>query len=86
MEELVAYKLHVGGFTRDASSGVAEAARGTFQGVADKVQHLVDMGEPASGGDVSSDASWGQCRSPAVIVVTCKSRAAVECGIPAPPL
>jgi hypothetical protein len=45
LEELIAYKLHVGGFTRDASSGVAEPARGTFLGVVEKVQHLVDMGE-----------------------------------------
>jgi hypothetical protein len=45
IEELIAYKLHVGGFTRDASSGVAEPARGTFLGVVEKVQHLVAMGE-----------------------------------------
>lgn len=45
MQELIAYKLHVGGFTRDASSGVGEQFRGTFLGVVEKVQHLVDMGE-----------------------------------------
>ena len=38
------YETHVAAFTRDPSSGVAEPARGTFAGVADRVDHLRDLG------------------------------------------
>ena len=42
MEELVVYEMHVGGFTRSPSSGVAE--RGTFAGVVEKIPHLKALG------------------------------------------
>jgi len=40
----IIYELHVGGFTRDPSSGVAAARRGTFAGVVDKIGYLRDLG------------------------------------------
>jgi glycogen operon protein len=40
----VVYELHVRGFTRHPSSGVAEPRRGTFAGVTDKIPYLVDLG------------------------------------------
>jgi glycogen operon protein len=43
----VIYELHVGGFTRDASSGVAVARRGTFAGVIDKIPYLKALGVTA---------------------------------------
>ncbi|MFS8097918.1 DUF3459 domain-containing protein [Lentzea alba] len=42
VEDLVVYELHVRGFTRHRSSGVASP--GTFAGLADKVDHLVELG------------------------------------------
>ncbi|KAL3693914.1 hypothetical protein R1sor_007565 [Riccia sorocarpa] len=44
LEELVMYKLNVASFTSDESSGLEEAVRGTFEGVAQKVQHLLSLG------------------------------------------
>jgi glycogen operon protein len=38
------YELHVGGFTRDPSSGVSPAARGTFAGVIEKIPYLRELG------------------------------------------
>ncbi len=43
----VLYELHVRGFTRHASSGVAEPRRGTFAGVTEKIPYLVDLGVTA---------------------------------------
>ena len=43
----VIYELHVGGFTRDPSSGVAAARRGTFAGVVDKIPYLKALGVTA---------------------------------------
>ena len=43
----VIYELHVGGFTRDPSSGVAVARRGTFAGVVDKIPYLKALGVTA---------------------------------------
>ncbi len=42
--DAVIYELHVRGFTRDASSGVSEAARGTFAGVIEKIPYLRELG------------------------------------------
>jgi glycogen operon protein len=40
----VIYELHVGGFTRHSSSGVKDAIRGTFAGLAEKIPYLKDLG------------------------------------------
>ncbi len=40
--DTIVYEMHVGGFTRDPSSGVD--APGTFRGVIDKIPHLVALG------------------------------------------
>ena len=42
LEDLVIYELHVRGFTKDASSGVT--ARGTFEGLRQKIPYLKDLG------------------------------------------
>jgi isoamylase len=41
-EQLIIYELHVGGFTRHASSGVAQP--GTFAGLAEKIPYLQELG------------------------------------------
>jgi glycogen operon protein len=43
----VIYEMHVGGFTRHPSSGVAPADRGTYLGVIDKIPYLQDLGVTA---------------------------------------
>ena len=43
----IVYEMHVRGFTRDASSGVAEKRRGTFAGVMDKIPYLKELGVTA---------------------------------------
>ncbi|GAA4492900.1 glycogen debranching protein GlgX [Pseudaeromonas paramecii] len=40
----IIYELHVGGFTRDASAGVAPSHRGTYAGVVDKIPYLKELG------------------------------------------
>ena len=40
----VIYELHVGGFTKHPSSGVAPARRGTFTGLIDKIPYLKSLG------------------------------------------
>jgi isoamylase len=40
----VIYELHVGGFTQHPSSGVDDAARGTFAGVIAKIPYLRELG------------------------------------------
>jgi glycogen operon protein len=40
----VIYELHVRGFTRHPTSGVAETRRGTFAGLTEKIPYLVDLG------------------------------------------
>lgn len=42
--DTVIYEVHVRGFTARESSGVAERLRGTFLGLAEKVDHLKDLG------------------------------------------
>ncbi len=43
----VIYEMHVAGFTRHPSSGVAAAKRGTYAGVIEKIPYLVDLGVTA---------------------------------------
>jgi isoamylase len=45
--ETVIYELHVGGFTRHPSSGVAPEKRGTFAGLIEKIPYLRDLGVTA---------------------------------------
>ncbi|KAJ6794133.1 isoamylase 2, chloroplastic [Iris pallida] len=44
MEKLVVYRLNVEHFTKDKSSGLPGNIAGTFAGVAEKVQHFIDLG------------------------------------------
>ncbi|MGB5112516.1 MAG: glycogen debranching protein GlgX [Mycobacterium sp.] len=45
--QTIIYEMHVRGFTRHPSSGVAEAIRGTFAGLIDKISHLRELGVTA---------------------------------------
>jgi glycogen operon protein len=45
--QTVIYEMHLGGFTRHPSSGVAPEKRGTFAGVIDKIPHLLSLGVTA---------------------------------------
>ena len=40
----IVYEMHVRGFTRHPSSGVAESRRGTFAGLIEKIPYLQDLG------------------------------------------
>lgn len=42
--DLVIYEMHVRGFTRDPSSGVTPALRGTYLGVIEQIPYLKDLG------------------------------------------
>lgn len=44
MEDLIIYELHVRGFTKDASSGLCETDRGTFEGLRKKIPYLKELG------------------------------------------
>jgi len=44
LEDLVIYEMHVRGFTRHPSSGVAPAPAGTFSGVREKLPYLKQLG------------------------------------------
>ncbi|MGE5186323.1 MAG: glycogen debranching protein [Acidobacteriota bacterium] len=63
--DAIIYELHVRGFTRDRSSGVAEAARGTFAGVIEKIPYLRELGVtivelmPVFQFDPASGDYWG---------------------------
>ena len=43
----IVYEMHVRGFTRHPSSGVAEEKRGTFAGLIEKIPYLRDLGVTA---------------------------------------
>jgi isoamylase len=43
----IVYELHVRGFTRDPSSGIAERKRGTFAGLTEKILYLKELGVTA---------------------------------------
>jgi len=45
--ETVIYEMHVRGFTRDPSSGVAAGKRGTYAGLIEKIPYLQDLGVTA---------------------------------------
>lgn len=45
LEEVVAYRVDVTGFTASKSSGLEENVLGTFQGLSEKVQHFKSLGE-----------------------------------------
>ena len=45
--QTVIYELHVAGFTRHPSSGVAPATRGTYAGLIEKIPYLTDLGVTA---------------------------------------
>lgn len=45
--DLIIYEMHVRGFTKDPSSGVPTAKRGTFAGVVEKIPYLRDLGVTA---------------------------------------
>jgi len=42
--QTVVYEMHVGGFTRHPTSGVAPAQRGTYAGLIEKIPYLKDLG------------------------------------------
>src|SRR5262245_31163537 len=42
--QTIIYEMHVGGFTRHPSSGVAESKRGTYAGLIEKIPYLQDLG------------------------------------------
>ena len=42
--ETIIYEMHVGGFTRHPSSGVAPEKRGTYAGLIEKIPYLKDLG------------------------------------------
>jgi len=44
LSRTIIYEMHVSGFTRHPSSGVAEAKRGTYAGLVDKIPYLKDLG------------------------------------------
>jgi isoamylase len=44
----IVYEMHVRGFTRHPSSGVAEEKRGTYAGLIDKIPYLKDLGITAA--------------------------------------
>lgn len=44
LEEVVAYRLNVTGFTVDKSSGLEESVLGTFDGLSEKIQHFKSLG------------------------------------------
>ncbi len=43
----IIYEMHVGGFTRHPSSGVAPGKRGTYAGLIEKIPYLEDLGVSA---------------------------------------
>jgi isoamylase len=42
--QTIIYEMHVRGFTRDPSSGVTEAKRGTYAGLIEKIPYLQELG------------------------------------------
>jgi isoamylase len=45
--QTIIYEMHVGGFTRHPSSGVAEKKRGTYAGLIEKIPYLQELGVTA---------------------------------------
>ncbi len=46
-EQTIIYEMHVGGFTKDASSGVPYKWRGTYRGLIEKIPYLQSLGVTA---------------------------------------
>lgn len=44
LENTIIYEMHVKGFTKDPSSGIAEDIRGTYRGLIEKIPYLVELG------------------------------------------
>ena len=44
MSRSIIYEMHVGGFTKDPSSGVSAQKRGTYAGLIDKIPYLQSLG------------------------------------------
>ncbi len=44
LAKTIIYEMHVGGFTRHPSSGVAPSRRGTYAGLTDKIPYLRELG------------------------------------------
>lgn len=44
ISNVVVYEMHVGGFTKDSSSGVPEKLRGTYKGIVEKIPYLKELG------------------------------------------
>jgi isoamylase len=42
----IIYEMHVGGFSRHPTCGVAEAKRGTYSGLIEKISYLRALGIP----------------------------------------
>lgn len=42
--QTIIYEMHVGGFTRNPNSGIAEKKRGTYAGLIDKIPYLQSLG------------------------------------------
>ncbi len=59
----VIYELHVGGFTRDAASGVSDNYKGTFLGLIQKLPYLKDLGITAI--ELLPIFSFDPCDAPA---------------------
>jgi glycogen operon protein len=63
--DAILYELHVGGFTKHASSGVSAASRGAFAGVIEKIPYLRELGVtivelmPVFQFDPRGDDVWG---------------------------
>jgi len=45
--QTIVYEMHVRGFTKDPSSGLPEATRGTYSGVIEKIPYLQELGVTA---------------------------------------
>jgi glycogen operon protein len=63
--DTIIYELHVGGFTKNANSGVSPDRCGTFAGVIEKIPYLKDLGitavelMPVFQCDPQEGSSWG---------------------------
>lgn len=45
--QTIIYEMHVGGFTKDPSSGLPPELRGTYRGLIEKIPYLLDLGVTA---------------------------------------
>jgi glycogen operon protein len=65
LDSVVIYEMHVRGFTRSPSSGIAPERRGTYAGVVDQIPHLKELGvtmvelQPVQQFDPQEGNYWG---------------------------